>query len=75
MSGGITPPFLTSDLFVSGQLQDPAAITLEKESPVAIGCEVGWAPESVWKLQTIEKICAFGNRTPAVQPVACLYTG
>jgi hypothetical protein len=31
---------------LSDQLQDPAALPPEKEPPVPIGYEVGWAPEA-----------------------------
>jgi hypothetical protein len=42
----------------------------EKEPPVSIGQEAGWALELVWTLCSTEKYIALtGNRTPAVQPV------
>jgi hypothetical protein len=33
---------------VNDQLHDPAALTPEKELPVPIEYEAGWAPEPVW---------------------------
>jgi hypothetical protein len=42
-----------------------------KEAAVPIG-EVWWSPEPVWTLWRKEKSLALaGNKTPAVQPVAC----
>jgi hypothetical protein len=52
---------------VSGQLD---ALT-----PVPIGQEAGWAPESVWALWSKQKPLALdGDLIPAVQPVAHRHT-
>jgi hypothetical protein len=40
---------------VSGELHAPAALPPEKEPPVSIGQEAGWAPKPVWTLWTREK--------------------
>jgi hypothetical protein len=59
---------------VSGQLHAPAALPLEKEPPVLIGYEVGWAPEPAWRLWNREKSLALaGNRIPAVHHAASRY--
>jgi hypothetical protein len=44
-NGGVAPPFLTSALDGSGQLQAPAALPLGKGPPVRVVWEAGWAPE------------------------------
>jgi hypothetical protein len=55
---------------VSGQLHVPGAL-----HPVSIGWETEWTPEPVWPLWITEKsVATAGNRTPAVQPIAVLYT-
>jgi hypothetical protein len=57
---------------VSGQLYAPAALVPGKEHAVPTG-KVGWASQPVLTLLR-KKIASTGNRTPAVQPVACRYT-
>jgi hypothetical protein len=60
---------------VSGQLQVQAALPPKKEPPVSIGLEARWAAQSVSRLWRREKSLALaGNRTPAVQPLARLYS-
>jgi hypothetical protein len=59
---------------VVGQIHAPAALSPEKEPPVPIGYEAGWASEPVWTLWRRETSCTAGNRTWAVQPVARRYT-
>jgi hypothetical protein len=52
---------------VSGQLHVPAALLAEKEAPVPLSMEVGWAAEPVWTLWSREISHAPAeNRTPAV---------
>jgi hypothetical protein len=58
---------------VFGQLHPPPPPP-RKESPVPIGQEAGWDPESVWMLRRREKFCTARNHTRAVQPVAQHYT-
>jgi hypothetical protein len=41
-------------LEVSGQLHAPAALPPEKEPPILIGEEAGWAPEPVWTIRRSE---------------------
>jgi hypothetical protein len=56
---------------VSGQFHTSAA---EKDPPVSIGYEGGWASGPVWTRRRTEKsLFASGNRTPAVQSVASHY--
>jgi hypothetical protein len=60
---------------VGGQLHAPAASLLGKEPPVPIAQEAGWVREPVWTLSRRGKsVAPAGNRTPAVHPVARLYT-
>jgi hypothetical protein len=56
---------------VSGELHAPVALPMEKELPVPIGQEAGWAPEPVGTRE--KSLAPVGNRTPAVQPVARRY--
>jgi hypothetical protein len=35
---------------VNNKVQPPADVTPEKEPPIPIGQEAGWAPEPVWTL-------------------------
>jgi hypothetical protein len=61
--------------WTSGQLHAPTALPPEKEPPIPIGKEAGWTPESVWMLRRREKyLTPAGNRTPAVHPLARIYT-
>jgi len=56
-------------MMVSGQNSDLATLS-QREPPVPIGNEAGWAPESVWTRWRREEIPApGGNGTPVVQPV------
>jgi hypothetical protein len=49
---------------VSGQLHDPAALTLGKEPPVPVGYEAAWAAEQFWTRWLREKFPApADNRT------------
>jgi hypothetical protein len=58
----------------------PYVFTSGKESPVPIGYEAGWAPESVWMLWRGEKSLApVGNRTripqaPSPYPISSYET-
>jgi hypothetical protein len=61
---------------VSGQLHAPAALHSEKETPVPIGQEAGWAPEPVWtvskrKIPSPRRESNPGD--PIVQPIASRY--
>jgi hypothetical protein len=57
---------------MSGEIYVSAILSLGKEPPVPIGQEVRWAPEMAWTLWRRRKLLASaGNRTPAVQLVAC----
>jgi hypothetical protein len=51
---------------VSGQLQAPPALPLEKQSPVTIVQEVGWAPEPFWTIEKKKSVASArdGTRTP-----------
>jgi hypothetical protein len=53
-SGGITSPILTSVLDRGEYLHAPAAVFVGNETPVSIGQEVGWAPDSVWTFWNTE---------------------
>jgi hypothetical protein len=46
-----------STLEVRGQTHSLATLPLDKEPPVAIGYEAGWAPETVWTTWRGEKPC------------------
>jgi hypothetical protein len=60
---------------MSCQLHVPAALPPGKELSVPIVQEAGWAPEPVWTFWSTEKcLSPDGNRTPAVESVACGYT-
>jgi hypothetical protein len=60
---------------MSGQFRASTSLTSEKESPIPIVQEDGWALEPVWSLWRREKYLAFaGNWTPVVQLVARRYT-
>jgi hypothetical protein len=51
------------------------ALPPEKEPPVPVAQEAGWAPEPVWTQRLEEKYSAsVGDRTPAVQSVVRHYT-
>jgi hypothetical protein len=57
---------------VSGQVHVSIVLTPEKDSPVPIGQEAGWAPEPVWTLWKIENFpVSSENQTSVIQPVAC----
>jgi hypothetical protein len=45
---------------VNSELHAPAALYPGKLSPVTIGLEAGWAPDSVWTLWRREKSCRTG---------------
>jgi hypothetical protein len=63
-------------MYVSCQLHSPTALSPEKESPIPIRWDAGWAPDPVWTLWKREKCIALaGNGTPAAQSLACRYTG
>jgi len=54
---------------MSGQLHAPAVSPQEKEVPVRIRQEAGWAPEPEWTRWRGENVSALaGNRTPTVKP-------
>jgi hypothetical protein len=57
---------------VSGQLYVPASLPPEKDAPVPIGYEAGWAPEPVWTLWRRENY--FLRRDSNSEPVASRYT-
>jgi hypothetical protein len=60
---------------VGGQLHAPIALPPGKGHPIHIGYEAGWALEPVLTLWRKEKYLApAGNRSPALQPIACLCT-
>jgi hypothetical protein len=60
---------------VSGQLHASAALLPEKEPPVPIEWEAGWAPDPVSTLWSRKKwLASAGNLTSAVQLVARRYT-
>jgi hypothetical protein len=59
---------------VRGQLHALAALLQDKEPPVPIGLEAGWAPELVRTLCRRVKSWPAGNRNRAVHPVARRYT-
>jgi hypothetical protein len=62
---------------LSGQLHAPIALLPEKEPPVPIWQEAGWAPEMVWTLWCREKSHTYRDTNfypSAVQPVASRYT-
>jgi hypothetical protein len=51
------------------------ALAADKEPPVPIVQEAGWAPEPVWTQRLKEKSCAcVGDRTPAVRSIVRHYT-
>jgi len=55
---------------VSGQPYAPEALPPRKETPMPLGEEAGWTPETVWTRWRRKQIPASaGNRTPIVQPV------
>jgi len=51
-----------------GQLRVQTALPMEKEVPIPIGQEAGWAPEPVWT-RWRKVPASTGNRTPVVHPV------
>jgi hypothetical protein len=54
----------------------PAALCLEKETPVPIEQEAEWVLEQVWTLWRREKsLAAAQNRIPIVQPANHRYSG
>jgi hypothetical protein len=62
-------------MVVSGQLHASIALPPGKKPLVPTRWEAGWAIEPVWMLWSREKSPApAGNRTPAIQPIACHYT-
>jgi hypothetical protein len=64
-------------LEVSRQLHAKAALPPEKDLPVPIGQEAGWAPEPVWTTWRRENFWPYrdSNSDPLVsQPVAIRYT-
>jgi hypothetical protein len=64
-------------LQVSGQLHAPAASPPEKEPPVPIVWEAGWAPEPVWTTWRRENSQPYRDSNSdlsPVQPVASRYT-
>jgi hypothetical protein len=53
---------------VSGQLHAPSALPSEKDLPLFIEQEAGWAPKPVWKLWRRDKILApAGTRTTVLR--------
>jgi hypothetical protein len=64
-------------LEVSSQVHANAALPLEKEPPVPIGWEAGWATEPVWTLWRREHCWPYwdlNSDTSVFQPVASRYT-
>jgi hypothetical protein len=65
--------FLTSEFF-EGELAGARheRFVSVQYPPVAIGWEAGWAPESVWVLDSMHVSgVKYRSISPAVQPVAC----
>jgi len=53
---------------VSGQLRSSAALLPQKEPPISIRQEAGWAPVSVWTRRWREKFpVPAENRTPIIR--------
>jgi hypothetical protein len=73
-SGDIAPPFLSSAVDRSGQIDAPAALSPGKEPLILIGLEAGWTAEPVWVLVKKNLFSPAGNRTPAIQPVPHRYS-
>jgi hypothetical protein len=75
-SGGIAALYLTSA--VDGgewSASRPGRFTPGEIAAGPIRFEAEWAPESVWtQWRKEECLDSAGNRTPAVQPVARVYT-
>jgi hypothetical protein len=59
---------------VSGQLHAQATLSPEKQPPVPMGYEAGWAPEPVWTTWRREKSCPYryskSDPSAVQQPIA-----
>lgn len=53
------------------ELHDPAALPLDKETPLSFESEAGWAPEVVWMFCSREQsFVPAGSEPLIVQPIA-----
>jgi hypothetical protein len=59
---------------MGGKFRASAVVLTEKEPPVHIAEETGWASEPVWIMLREKSLAVAGNRTPVVHPIACHYT-
>jgi len=57
---------------VNGQLHAPAALLSGEEPLLSVGYEVGWTPEPVWTLRTIDVSLMCSVRNLTTIPTRCL---